>query len=75
MDKEKLNNIYNLQSLEIKEILYTCIDALGAVDINESCNALGVKRARIYQLMNENNTIKIGNHKYLCINLINKCQI
>lgn len=48
MDKEKLNNIYNLQSLEIKEILYTCIDALGAVDINESCNALGIKRARIY---------------------------
>lgn len=68
MDKQKLNNIYSLKSAEIREILYTCIDALGVVDIREAQNALGVGRQRVYQLMNDNNTIKIGNHKFLCIN-------
>ena len=69
MDKQKLNNIYSLKSDEIREILYTCIDALGVVDIREAQNALGVGRQRVYQLMNENNTIKIGSHKFLCINV------
>ena len=71
IQEHKLNNICNLEFEEIKQILDTCIDVLGVVDINEAKNALCIGRQRVYQLMNEKNTIKIGNHKFLSINLLN----
>lgn len=72
MQSEKLNNIYKLKYSEIVDVLDTCIDALGLVDIQEAKTALGVSRGRIYQLMNESNTKQIGIHKFPMINLINK---
>lgn len=70
IQEKKLSNIYNLNYDEIKQILYTCIDVLGMIDVEEAQQALGVGRQRVYQLMNENTTIKIGTHKFICINLI-----
>ncbi len=62
------NNIAKLNQEDLIEILDICIDELGICDIAEARKALGVGRQRVYQLMNENNTFKLGNHKFLMIN-------
>jgi len=72
IQEKKLSNIYNLNYDEIKQILYTCIDALGMVDVEEAQQALGVGRQRVYQLMDNDSTVNIGKHKFPCINIINK---
>lgn len=67
-----INNLYdltnNLSKDEIKLLLDICIDELGIVDVKEAMYILNVNRSRIYQIMNDNNTLKIGNHKFLMIN-------
>ncbi len=53
---------------DVKAILNECIEALGITDIETTCFALNVQRSRIYQIMNSDNTLQIGKHKYLMIN-------
>ena len=66
--QEKLNRISTLPLADVEVILYTCIEVLGITDIKTTCEALGVQRSRIYQVMDENNTLHIGKHKFLMIN-------
>ena len=66
--EKQLSNIYNLPKEDLRQILDVCIDALGMVDVQDGCNALGIGRARLYQLMNDQNTLKIGIHKFYLIN-------
>jgi hypothetical protein len=68
--EQQLCNIHKLPLEDISLILDECIEALGVCDIENSCNALGVQRSRIYQLMNSENTKEIGIHKYLMINIL-----
>jgi hypothetical protein len=68
-EKQK-NNIHRLPFEEQLEILDICIDALGIEDIEGAKNALGVSRSRVYQLMDKKNTLKIGKHRFPCINII-----
>jgi len=70
ISREKLNNIHKLSLEEVKQILYECIEALGLSDINEAKEALGISRGRIYQKMNENNSLQLGIHKLPMINLM-----
>jgi len=69
LSQDKLNNIHKLKHEEILQIFHECEEVLGIVDLEESKKALGIGKRRIYQLMNENNSIKIGRHKFPCINL------
>jgi hypothetical protein len=62
------SNISKLSVEDLREILYICQEELGIIDIDEAKQALGVSRQRVYQLMNNNNTFKIGKHKFLMIN-------
>jgi tRNA U38,U39,U40 pseudouridine synthase TruA len=66
--QEKLNKLHELNKEEVKQILDECIEVLGVCDISESCEALNVQKSRIYQLMNDKNTLQIGKHKFLMIN-------
>lgn len=66
-EKQK-NNIANLKADDLKEILDICIEELGVVDVQSAMKILAVNRSRIYQLMKDNNTLKIGKHKFIMIN-------
>jgi len=69
MNISKLYNFYNkLSYQERKELLDICIDDLGVVDTPDVMKILNVNRSRIYQIMNDKNTLKIGKHKYLMLN-------
>ena len=71
MDINKLiNEIYKLSASDKKKVLDNCIDDLGIVDIQTAQMLLGVNRSRIYQLMNKSNTLQVGKHKYLMVNVI-----
>lgn len=65
-NKQK-ENILKLSNNDLKEILYICIEGLGVCDIEESCNVLMVQRSRIYQLMKEETTLKLGKHTFLMV--------
>lgn len=69
LTEKQITNIHKLHTQDVKEILYECIERLGVVDIEEAEIALRVQRSRIYQLMNDDNTLKIGKHKFLMINI------
>jgi predicted DNA-binding transcriptional regulator AlpA len=69
LSQEKLNNIHKLKSEEILQIFHECEEYLGLVDMEESEKILGISKRRVYQLMNQNNSIEIGKHKFPCINL------
>lgn len=69
LTKTQIKNIHALPPDMVKEILDECIERLAVCDIEEACNVLKVQRSRIYQLMNNNNTLKIGKHKFLMINI------
>lgn len=64
-----MTDLSKLTDNQVKELLYECIEVLGVADIDSARMALGVSRCRIYQLMKPENTITIGKHKFLCINL------
>lgn len=67
--KQQINNLHKLPKDDVKIILDECIEILGVVDVKTAKSALGYKnRSRIYQLMNDNNKLTIGNHKFLMIN-------
>lgn len=69
--EQQKNNIANLTLDDLKEILDICIDELGAADIETAMKALDINRSRVYQVMNDTNTLKIGKHKFLLINIRN----
>jgi predicted XRE-type DNA-binding protein len=69
--QKQISNLHKLPLSDISLILDECIEALGLCDIKTSCEALGVQRSRIYQLMDENNVKNIGIHKFLMINILN----
>jgi len=69
LTEKQIVNIHAFPSDTVKELLYECIERLGVVDIEEAEIALRVQRSRIYQLMNDDNTLKIGKHKFLMINI------
>ena len=69
MNINKLYDLYNnLSDDERLLLLDICIDDLGVVDVNDAMYILNVNRSRIYQIMDDNNSLKIGKHKYLMIN-------
>ena len=68
--EQQLCNIHKLPLDDVDKILDECIKALGLCDIQTSCEALGVQRSRIYQLMDKKNTKEIGIHKFLMINIL-----
>jgi hypothetical protein len=68
MTEIQKNNVANLSKEDLKELLDICIEELGVIDIAEARLALCVSRQRIYQIMNEKNTLIIGKHKFLMIN-------
>lgn len=70
LTQEKLNNIHKLPLSEVKQILNECEEALGVTDMETASNVLGIGKRRVYQLMNEGNSISIGSHKFICINLL-----
>ena len=70
LQQEKLNNIHKLKNEEVLQILHECVEALGLVDMETATMALGVSKRRIYQLMNDNNSLVAGKHKLPLINLI-----
>lgn len=70
-EKQK-DNIYNLSFKDQLEILDICLEALGAVDVQQATKILGLNRSRIYQLMDSCSFVKIGSHKFPCINIIIK---
>lgn len=70
--QKQISNLHKLPLSDINLILDECIEALGVCDVPTACEALAVQRSRIYQLMTDNNTKKIGMHKFLMINLLNK---
>lgn len=69
LSEDKLNNIHKLNPKEVLQIFHECEEYLGLVSISEASHILGRSKRRIYQLMNDSNTIIIGIHKFLCINL------
>lgn len=54
----------------MKKILDECIEALGVCDIETAKNIFQVHRSRVYQIMNDKNTLQIGIHKFPLINLM-----
>ena len=72
ISREKLNKLSKLDNEELVQILDECIELLGTVDVPEAMKILCISRPRIYQKMNNKNSVKIGNHKFPCINLIIK---
>jgi hypothetical protein len=70
--EHKKQNLSKLPFDDLKEILDICLDELGVVDIQQAREVTGLSRPRIYQLMTDQNTIKIGKHKFISINLLNK---
>jgi hypothetical protein len=70
LTQEKLNNIHKLKLDEIFQIFHECEEALGIIDLEDSSKILGIGKRRIYQLMNDSNSIKIGRHKFPCINIL-----
>jgi len=72
LSREKLNNIHRLELEEIKQIFHECVEALGLVDIETASMLLCVSKRRVYQLMNNNNSITVSRHKLPLINLMLK---
>jgi len=70
--REKLNNLRRLPLEDILQIFHECVGALAITDMDEAQHALGISKRRIYQLMDQNNSIQIGKHKFPCINLFIK---
>lgn len=70
--KEKLNNLHKLDLTDIGLIFLECEEALGLVDVETASIILGVSKRRVYQMMNDKNSISIGRHKFPCINLMVK---
>ena len=64
-----INEIYKLSDCDKKKVLDNCIDDLGIVDVQTAMQLLSVNRSRIYQIMNKNNTMNLGKHKYLMLNV------
>lgn len=69
ISREKLNKLHSLEQEEILQIFHECAEALGLVDMETATKLLNRSKRRIYQLMNDNNSVKIGSHKFLFINL------
>jgi hypothetical protein len=69
---EKLNNIHKLNPDEVRQIFLECVEYWGLEDMDTAEKLLGISKRRIYQKMNENNSISIGRHKLPCINLMLK---
>lgn len=66
----KLYNIYNQLSIEErKQLLDICIDDLGVIDTPLVQNLLHINRSRVYQIMKPGNTLAIGKHKFLMLNV------
>ena len=70
MNKDKIYNFYNNLSIEErKELLGACLDDLGVIDTPSATKLLKVSRSRVYQIMNDFNTLEIGKHKFLMLNV------
>ena len=74
LSQDKLNNIHKLKQDEILQIFHECEEALGLVDIEDAAHILAISKRRIYQLMTDKNSIKIGRHKFPLINILIKKQ-
>lgn len=72
ISREKLNNIHKLESHEILQIFHECEEALGLSDMDTASMVLGISKRRIYQLMNNDNSLKVGIHRMSFINLMIK---
>lgn len=72
LSQDKLNNIHKLKQDEILQIFHECEEALGLVDIEDASHILAIRKRRVYQLMNDSNSIKIGRHKFPLINILIK---
>ena len=70
LSEDKLNNIHKLKPDEIVQIFHECEEALGLVDLTDSSNILGISKRRVYQLLNNKNSLVIGKHKFPFINLM-----
>jgi hypothetical protein len=68
--EQQINNLHKMSKADIKILMHECAEILCLCDIKEAENILCKKRRRIYQLMNEENTLQIGIHKFICINLL-----
>ena len=68
MTELQKQNVSKMSASDLRELLDICIEELSVVDVNEAMIALKVGRQRVYQLMNDNNTLKIGKHKFLMLN-------
>ncbi|MFA5300690.1 MAG: hypothetical protein WC389_21080 [Lutibacter sp.] len=70
--REKLNNLRRLPLEDIFQIFHECVGALAIADMDEAEHALGISKRRIYQLMNDKNSVSLGKHEFPCINLFVK---
>jgi len=69
-DSQK-QNLSNLDSDTLLEIMHECAEALGLVSVDEYCKILGMKKRTIYKHLNENKIkcFEISNHKFPIINI------
>lgn len=67
---KQIENIRNLQKEDLVSILHECAEVLGIVSVDEYCQATGMKRRTVYQLIKEKRikSIKIAGHIYPMIN-------
>ncbi len=67
--EKQQRNIMKMPMDDVRQLLDICIDRLGVVDVQDAQQILAVGRSRVYQLMNEKTSIKIGRHKFIMINM------
>lgn len=68
-DKQKLN-IYKMSTVDKMELLNICIEELGVVDVPTCAKIFDISRGRVYQKMNDKNTLPIGKHKFPMANVL-----
>lgn len=72
LTQEKLYSLRRLPDEEKLQILLECIGDLCVSDMEDSKNILILSKRRIYQKLNDKNSIKIGRHIFPCINILIK---
>ena len=63
---------YKLSVKDSIELLYTCIDNLDLMSVQDTAQALAITRGRVYQRINDSNSIDLLGHKAILINEFNK---
>jgi len=70
--EQQENNIYHLPDEDKLKILRICASALSITDMENASKILNIGKRRIYQRLNDKNSIQLGIHKFPAINLIVK---